>query len=117
MNVEDLRDYCLALAGVTESFPFDESTLVFKVGPKIFALMSLEADPPRVNLKCDPLFAIELREQYQTAVLPGYHMNKKHWNTIVCNGELSNTQIKNMIEASYNLVFNSLTKVCQNAIL
>ncbi len=108
MNIEELRFYCLAKKAVTESFPFDETTLVFKVMGKIFALTDTE-DEFSVNLKCDPEKAIELRERYPS-VQPGYHMNKKHWNTIFIDGTLSDEQLQAWIDDSYSLVANSLPK-------
>lgn len=106
MNIEELREYCLSKKGVTESFPFDETTLVFKVMGKMFALTDTE-DEFSINLKCDPEKAIELREKYP-AVQPGYHMNKKHWNTIYIDGSLSDDILKTLIEDSYNLVVNTI---------
>ncbi|MBS1774423.1 MAG: MmcQ/YjbR family DNA-binding protein [Bacteroidetes bacterium] len=103
MNIETIREYAISLSDVTESFPFGEETLVFKVNGKIFLLLSLDTDIPQFNVKCDPEKALELREQY-TSVLPGYHMNKKHWNTIIVDGSLTGKQIKEMIQHSYNLV-------------
>jgi predicted DNA-binding protein (MmcQ/YjbR family) len=85
MNIEQIREYCLKKKGVTEEFPFDEETLVFKVMGKIFILASLDSIPLQFNLKCDPEKAIELREEYE-AVQPGYHMNKRHWNTVIIDG-------------------------------
>ena len=82
MNVEELRTYCISKKGVTEEFPFDESTLVFKVMGKMFALTGLNDEEQTVNLKCEPEYAIELREEYSDDILPGYHMNKKYWNTV-----------------------------------
>ena len=104
MNVEELRDYVLQKPVVTEGFPFGEDTLVFKVKDKVFLLVGLDASPLQFNVKCDPDKAIELREEYPMAVLPGYHMNKKHWNTIIVDGTLSNRQLKEMLEHSYALV-------------
>lgn len=112
MNIEELRVYCLSKKAVTESFPFDQDTLVFKVMNKMFALISLK-EPDSMNLKCDPEKAIELREQY-TEVKPGYHMSKKHWNTVYFEGNLSTKQIKEMIDHSYDLVFASLPKKIRN---
>jgi predicted DNA-binding protein (MmcQ/YjbR family) len=103
MNIEDLRDYALSKAGVEEGFPFGESTLVFKVKGKIFLLAALEADPLQFNVKCDPEKAIEWRERY-ASVLPGYHMNKKHWNTVLVDGMLSRQELTEMIDDSYDLV-------------
>ncbi len=108
MNVEELRLYCLSKKAVTESFPFDESTLVFKVMGKIFALMSLESDLS-INLKCQPEKAIELREHYPS-VVPGYHMNKTHWNTVYIDGTLEDKLICHWVDDSYNLIVESLTK-------
>ena len=109
MNIEDIRTYCLSKPAVTESFPFDNETLVFKAGSKMFALLSLESVPLRINLKCDPEKAEKLREEF-SQISPGYHMNKKHWNTILIDGMLSPDFIKEMINHSYTLVVNSLTK-------
>ncbi len=108
MNIEELRAYCIKKPGVTEEFPFDETTLVFKVKGKMFALTDLE-DQFSVNLKCTPEDCIELRESYQ-AVVPGYHMNKKHWNTIYIDGTIPDSLIYEWIDASYNLVVKKLTK-------
>ena len=107
MNHEDIRSYCLSLKDSEESFPFDEETLVFKVKGKIFAILSLDQNPPRINLKCDPQKALELRDEYNS-VIPGYHMNKKHWNTIICTSEIGFKDLKTWIEDSYKLVLNSL---------
>ena len=103
MNIEDLRDFALSLPGVTEGFPFGVETLVFKVKNKIFLLASLDDDPLQVNVKCEPENAIILRERYES-ILPGYHMNKKHWNTILIDGTLTNDQLKEQVINSYHLV-------------
>jgi predicted DNA-binding protein (MmcQ/YjbR family) len=113
MNIETLRRYCLSKPGCTEDFPFDEETLVFRVRGKIYCLVSLESIPLQFNLKCDPLRAIELREEYD-AVQPGYHMNKKHWNTVVMNGSIPSRVIREMIDDSYTLIFESLPKRLRN---
>ena len=110
MDLEIVRDYCLAKVGTTESFPFDEHTLVFKVMGKMFALIALERIPLQVNLKCEPELAIDLRDRYPESVLPGYHMSKVHWNTIILEAELSEKQILNMIDHSYDLITSKLTK-------
>jgi len=102
MNIEEFRAYCIAKPGVTEEFPFDESTLVFKVMGKMFAFTVL-VDEFRINLKCDPERAIELRERYP-AIIPGYHMNKVHWNTIRIDGSISDQLILELIDHSYQLV-------------
>lgn len=108
MNIEELRAYCLSLKGVTEDFPFDENTLVFKVVGKMFCLTDLEGDFT-INVKNEPEKNIELREEYQ-AIKPGYHMNKAHWNTIEINGSIPDDVIKNLIDESYDLVVMKLTK-------
>jgi predicted DNA-binding protein (MmcQ/YjbR family) len=106
MNIEELRMYCMAKKGVTEELPFDDITLVYKVMGKIFALTNTIGEVS-INLKCDPELAIELREQY-SSVLPGYHMNKKHWNTIIVDDSIPAQVILEWIDRSYNLVVNSL---------
>ena len=103
MNIEFFQDYCLAKVGVTEEFPFGEETMVYKVMGKMFALTSLDSTPFSINLKCDPERALQLREEHD-CVQPGYHMNKKHWNTITIDGTLTNKKLKEFIEHSYNLV-------------
>ena len=108
MNIEELREYCLSKKGVTEGFPFNETTLVFKVAGKMFCLTNLEGDFS-VNLKNDPEKNMELREHF-TAVKPGYHMNKIHWNTIEIDGSIPDKQIYEFIDTSYNLIVQSLTK-------
>lgn len=113
MNIESLRNYCLTKPYVEEGFPFGETTLVFKTNNKIFLLASLDAQPLQFNAKCNPEKAIELRETYPEAVLPGYHMNKKHWNTVIIDGTLSSKEIKEMINDSYELVA-SKKKVQEN---
>ncbi len=116
MNIEEYRDYCLSKPCVTEHFPFDETTLVFKVCNKIFTLSGLERIPPAINLKCDPKRAIELREANEDAILPGYHMNKKHWNTV----EITNLPYDFLIELidhSYDLVVESLPKKVREELL
>ncbi len=115
MNIEELRDFCLSFKGTTEDFPFDETTLVFKVAGKIFAITDISSFES-VNLKCDPEKAVELREQYPY-VLPGYHMSKKHWNTIMLAGMLTDNQLKNWITDSYNLVVWRLSKKDKEKIL
>ena len=112
MNTETLRDYCIAKPGATESFPFDDTTLVFKVGNRIFALLDTEGRPTTLALKCDPEQAVQLRETYD-AVVPGYHLNKKHWNTITINGSLQSSELRHWIDHSYQLVRKSLPKAAQ----
>jgi len=107
--LEQIYKHCRAKAGATEGFPFDENTLVFKVGGKMFVLISLEAHPLRINLKCDPERALELRESH-ASVLPGYHMNKKHWNTVVLDESLPTRLVLELIDHSYALVYQSLSR-------
>jgi predicted DNA-binding protein (MmcQ/YjbR family) len=107
MNIEEIRDYCLAKPAVTEGFPFGQDVLVFKVMNKMFALTGLEGDPPYVNLKCDPEWAIELREQYED-IKPGYHMNKAQWNSVYFSGGLSKALVLELIDHSYELVVKGL---------
>lgn len=119
MNIQQLYEFCLSKKGVTEHFPFDEDTLVFKVGGKMFCLTSLkvwESGTPSMNLKCDPEKAIELRAEYE-AIRPGYHMSKVHWNSVDFNMDVSDKMMCELINHSYDLVFKSLTKKSQNEIL
>ena len=109
MDIETFREYCLGKAHVSESTPFGEDVIVFKVGSKIFALASLDEIPARVNLKCDPDRALELRDRFEE-VQPGYHMNKKHWNTVIIEGSVPTRELRSMIDHSYELVIESLTK-------
>ncbi len=104
MHAEAIREYVLQKEHVTEGFPFGETVLVFKIYNKIFLLLSLDEMPLTFNVKCDPVMAIELREKYPENILPGFHMNKKHWNTIVCDGHLKKELLLKMIENSYQLV-------------
>lgn len=109
MNSEEIREFCLSKKAVEESFPFDNDTLVFKVGGKIFLLLSISSKPLQFNVKCQPDKAVELRENY-SFVLPGYHMNKTHWNTIVCDREIPKKLLYDWINHSYELVVSSLPK-------
>ena len=111
MNIEQIHEYCLSKEEVTESFPFDDSTLVFKVFNRMFALMNLEGDLS-VNLKCDPERALELKEKYP-AVRLGYHMNKKYWNTVIVDESVSDTILKTWIDHSYDEVVKKLPKTKQ----
>ena len=108
MDIELVRKYCLQKRGVSESFPFNETTLVFKVMDKIFALLSLD-HPQFINLKCDPELSIELREEHDE-ITPGYHMNKTHWNSASLTGTLNDDMIEELIDHSYNLIVGSLPK-------
>ncbi|WP_127132674.1 MmcQ/YjbR family DNA-binding protein [Pseudoflavitalea rhizosphaerae] len=107
MNIESLRAYCLSKPAVEETLPFGPDTLVFKIAGKVFLLTGLDSDPLSFNVKCDPDLAIELRERYD-AVQPGYHMNKKHWNTVTVDGSVSGKLLKEWIDHSYELVVDSL---------
>ena len=110
MNIEQLRDYCLSKKGVEESFPFDSQTLVFKVQGKVFLLTDIDEFPVSFNVKCDPEKAIALREEFP-CVSPGFHMNKKHWNTVIIDDSLSRKQLLELIDNSYELVFLGLPKI------
>lgn len=109
MNFDSLRSYLLAKPGAVEEFPFDTITLVIKAGGKMFALISTNEDPLRMNLKCDPAKAEILREIYP-AILPGYHMNKRHWNSLILDGSIPETEIRSMVDESYDLVVQGLPK-------
>lgn len=110
MDLEYIRDYCLLKSGVEECFPFDQDTLVFKVMGKIFAIIPLERLPLQINLKCDPEKAIALREENPDCILPGYHMNKTHWNTVILESDLPQRLIQYLVNHSYELVVSKLTK-------
>jgi len=109
MDLEQFREYCLSKVAATESMPFGEDVLVFKVAGKIFALAALNEIPATVNLKCDPDLALELRDRYEQ-VQPGYHMNKKHWNTVEIGSGVPEAELRKMIEHSYDLVVRALPK-------
>jgi predicted DNA-binding protein (MmcQ/YjbR family) len=109
MNIEQLRDYCLSKKGVEECFPFDETTLVFKVMGKMFLLTGIDSKPVEFNVKCDPDTAIQLREKYD-CVSPGFHMSKTHWNTVICDGSIQQKLLKQWIDHSYAEVVKGLTK-------
>ena len=113
MNIEEFREYCLSKKGVVETFPFGEETLVFKVMGKMFALTGLNTHPANANLKCDPERAIELREEYDGLIKPGYHMSKVHWNTVELERNVPHELLIELIDHSYDLVVKSLTKKLQ----
>lgn len=113
MDIETFRNYCLDKKGVTEGLPFGPDNLVIKVMGKMFTIASLDEVPLRVNLKCDPERAILLREEYPDTIFPGYHMNKELWNTLILDGTLSNSFILELIDHSYELVVQGLTKKLQ----
>lgn len=115
MNIEQLRDYCLSKKAAEETLPFGPDTLVYKVAGKVFLLTGLDEEQLSFNVKCDPDKAIELREEF-SCVLPGYHMNKKHWNTIVVDGSVSTKQLKEWIDHSYELVVESLPKKTRDSL-
>jgi predicted DNA-binding protein (MmcQ/YjbR family) len=108
MNIENIREFCLSKKGVTESFPFNDTALVFKVGGKMFALLDLSEDSRGITLKCDLELALELREQYPE-VTPAYHFNKRHWNTVELGGTIRESMVYGWIDDSYNLVVQSLS--------
>jgi predicted DNA-binding protein (MmcQ/YjbR family) len=116
MNLEEFREYCLSKSGAIEDTPFGPDVLVFKVRGKMFALAGLDAVPATANLKCDPDVALELRDRYEQ-VRPGYHMNKKHWNTIEIESGIPDAELRKMIDHSYDLVVQSLPKAALTSIL
>jgi predicted DNA-binding protein (MmcQ/YjbR family) len=115
MNAERFREHCLTKRGTTEDSPFGPEHIVFKVSGKMFALLAFEEVPPTANLKCDPDRALELRDRYED-VRPGYHMNKKHWNTVVLVGGIPDDELREMIDHSYELVVGSLTRSARAAL-
>ena len=115
MSPERLRAYCLSFKGAEETFPFGPETSVFKVAGKMFALSQLAAHSLRVSLKCEPALAEALRETH-AAVLPGYHLNKRHWNTVIIDGSLPDAAIRDMIEDSYDLVVSKLPRARRQAL-
>lgn len=115
MNARKLRAHCLSFSGSEETFPFGPETSAFKVGGKIFAISPLRRHPLRVSLKCEPGLAEQLREAH-AAVTPGYHLDKRHWNTVVVDGSLSDEMVEDMVEDSYDLVVSSLSRARQAAL-
>jgi predicted DNA-binding protein (MmcQ/YjbR family) len=115
MNPAELRNHCLSFTGAEETFPFGPETSVFKVAGKMFALSQLAADSLRISLKCEPRLAEALREAH-AAVLPGYHLNKRHWNTVIIDGSVSDETINDMIEDSYDLVVSKLPRAQRRAL-
>ncbi len=115
MTPGELRNHCLSFSGAEETFPFGSRTSVFKVGGKMFALSQLEADSLRVSLKCEPALAEALRETH-TAVIPGYHLNKRHWNTVILDGSLADETVRDMIEDSYDIVLSRLPQADRRAL-
>lgn len=109
MDLAVFREYCLTKPGAAEETPFGPDNLVFKVAGKMFALASLDEVPPRVNLKCDPERALDLRDRYES-VQPGYHMNKRHWNTVEFTGEVPDAEVLRMIDHSFELVARKLPR-------
>lgn len=116
MNIEQIRDYCLSFKGVTEEFPFDDVSLVFKVAGKMFILLPLDAEEPVISVKCDPDLAIELRERYP-AIQPAFHFNKKYWNMIFLWGNFSDHLLKEWIAHSYNEVIKKLPKKVRETLI
>jgi len=107
MTHEETEKYLLSKPGAKLDYPFDKTTAVYKVGDKMFAIVAEGSSPLRISLKCDPQLAETLRDKYES-VLPGYHLNKKHWNTVVLSGQLDNQEVFDLINHSYDLVFKSL---------
>lgn len=116
MTHQAVEKYCLSKAGAVKEYPFDKYVSVYKVGGKMFALKKDAEEPLRINLKCDPLYALELRSIYKS-VIPGYHMNKKHWNTVICNAEVDDASLESWIDDSYELVFKALARKEQTKVL
>ena len=110
MNAEAVREYCRRKPHATEDLPFGDGALAIRVGGKMFALIILDKDPPRVNLKCDPALALRLRQKYPALVIPGFHMNKRHWNTVVLDGSIPDEDLRGMIDHSYKMVLRSLSR-------
>ncbi len=110
MTPQELRAFCLSFNAAVEDFPFNPETSVFKVQGKLFALTSLDARPLKVNLKCDPDDAVRLREEHPGLVVPGYHMNKRHWNTVTVDGDLTDRLVRELVEDSYDLVVAGLPR-------
>jgi predicted DNA-binding protein (MmcQ/YjbR family) len=115
MNAIELREHCLAFTGAEQTFPFGPQTSVFKVAGKMFALSQLDSDPLRVSVKCEPALAEALRETH-AAVIPGYHLNKRHWNTVILDGSLPDETVHDMIEDSYDLVVSKLAVGARRAL-
>jgi predicted DNA-binding protein (MmcQ/YjbR family) len=115
MDLLWVLEYCRKKKGVSEDFPFDDRTLVIRVGDKMFLLTDIHSDPLRMNLKCDPLIALDLRDEFE-AITPGYHMNKVHWNTVIFDGSVPEQKVKWMIDHSYELVFNKLKRPQKDSI-
>lgn len=109
LTLQDIRKYCNSKKGVVEDFPFDFQTLVFKIGGKMFALTDIDSEELTLNLKCDPYVSLELRSRY-SQITPGYHMNKKHWNSVIVDGSIPDKEILKLIDDSYNLVLKGLKK-------
>ena len=109
MTPEELRRYCLSMPGAVEEFPFSEGVSVFKVGGKMFALSPLAREPLEVSVKCEPDLAVGLRDAH-AAIRPGYHLNKRHWNTVAVDGSLDDAMVRDMVEDSYDLVVDGLPK-------
>jgi predicted DNA-binding protein (MmcQ/YjbR family) len=108
-----LRKLCLSFPGAYEDFPFGPSTSVFKVEKKLFAISALEASPLKVSLKCEPELAEQLRASYADAIAPGYHLNKRHWNTVLCDGTLHDEMVRDMVEDSYDLIVAAMPRAVQ----
>jgi predicted DNA-binding protein (MmcQ/YjbR family) len=109
VTIDEIKAYCLHLSGATYDFPFDDETCVFRVGGKMFGLMGIHADPPRINLKCDPILARDLRSAFES-IVPGYHMNKEHWNTVLIGGDVPDDKVRWLIDHSYDLIRSKLPR-------
>jgi predicted DNA-binding protein (MmcQ/YjbR family) len=116
MDLKTVVEHCRKKNGITEDFPFDDETLCIRVGNKIFLLLGIHDDPLEINLKCDPMVALDLRDEFE-AVRPGYHMNKVHWNTVTLDGTVPEDRVYWMIDHSYELIFNKLKKIDRERIM
>lgn len=116
MDLTEIRNYCMKKSGSTEDFPFDFDVLAIRVSGKIYLLTDIKTAPLKINLKCDPDNALYLREKYKDKILPGHHMNKKHWNTVIIDGSIPENEIYKMIDESYSLVYKGLNRKQQEKI-
>ncbi|HOH38196.1 MAG TPA: MmcQ/YjbR family DNA-binding protein [Spirochaetota bacterium] len=116
MDLTEIRNYCIKKPGSTEDFPFDFDVLVIRLSGKIYLLTDIKTAPLKINLKCDPDNALYLREKYKDKILPGHHMNKKHWNTVIIDGSIPENEIYKMIDESYSLVYKGLNRKQQEKI-
>ena len=117
MDLTEIRNHCMEKSGSTEDFPFDFDILAIRLSGKIYLLTDIKASPLRINLKCDPERALQLRELHKGKIIPGHHMNKKHWNTVIIDGSISDNDIYKMIDESYTLIYKGLNRKQQESII